>query len=218
MIKLRWILRLLFRTRVLLSLRINIFRKNTHRAPGCYLIPFKRTICEIHKNAQVCLNGRLLLNINKVKGSRAEMLLKLEDKAILTVNGYATFVFGCDVCVFENARLTIGNNSFVNAGTDIRCMNSVTIGDGVGIGRKVTIMDSDCHTVVTENGRNVLSAPVTIGNHVWIGANARILKGVTIGDGALVAAGAVVTKDVPPNTIVAGIPAKVIKEKIEWAE
>ncbi len=214
----RWLLRLLIRTRVLLSLRINIFRKRTFRARGCYLIPFKQSVCEIHKRAQVCLNGRLLLNINKIKGSRAEMLLKLEDKAILTVNGYATFVYGCDVCVFENAHLTIGNNCFVNAGTDIRCVNSVTIGDGVLIGRKVSIMDSDSHTVVTENGRNMLSAPVTIGNHVWIGANAKILKGVAIGDGALVAAGAVVTKDVPPNTIVAGIPAIVIKEKIKWIE
>lgn len=60
------------------------------------------------------------------------------------------------------------------------------------------------------------TAPIQIGNHVWIGARAIILKGVTIGDGVVVAAGAVVTKDVPPNTLVGGVPAKIIKENISW--
>lgn len=60
------------------------------------------------------------------------------------------------------------------------------------------------------------SAPIHIGNHVWIGARATILKGVTIGDGAVVAAGAVVNKDVPPNTLVGGVPARIIKENISW--
>ncbi|MDE7192107.1 MAG: sugar O-acetyltransferase, partial [Clostridia bacterium] len=61
---------------------------------------------------------------------------------------------------------------------------------------------------------NMLPAPVKIGNNVWIGAHATILSGVTIGDNAIIAAGAVVTKDVPQNTVVAGVPAKIIK-KIE---
>ena len=58
--------------------------------------------------------------------------------------------------------------------------------------------------------------PITIGENVWIGCRALILKGVTIGDGAVVAAGAVVTKDVPANCVVAGNPAKIIKENVVW--
>lgn len=66
------------------------------------------------------------------------------------------------------------------------------------------------------NGKNPV-APISIGNHVWIGTNAIILKGVDIGDGAVVAAGAVVTRSVPPRCIVAGNPAKIVKENVEWS-
>jgi acetyltransferase-like isoleucine patch superfamily enzyme len=58
--------------------------------------------------------------------------------------------------------------------------------------------------------------PVRIGNHVWIGARAVVLKGVTVGDGAVIGAGAVVTQNVPPNTMVAGVPARAIRDEIEW--
>ena len=75
------------------------------------------------------------------------------------------------------------------------------------------IRDSDNHTII---GGKEKTAPIKIGNHVWIGARATILKGVKIGDGAVVAAGAVVTRDVPPNTLVGGVPAKIIKENVSW--
>ena len=57
---------------------------------------------------------------------------------------------------------------------------------------------------------------MNIGNHVWIGENSMVLKGVTIGDGVVIAASSVVTRDIPPHSLVAGIPAKVIRENIEW--
>lgn len=61
-----------------------------------------------------------------------------------------------------------------------------------------------------------MSAPIVIGDHVWIGMNVIVLKGVTIGEGAVVSAGSVVTKDVPPHSLVAGVPAKVVKTDVEW--
>jgi acetyltransferase-like isoleucine patch superfamily enzyme len=67
------------------------------------------------------------------------------------------------------------------------------------------------HDLIPENGRKNHYAPIKLGKNVWIGSNATILSGVTIGDWAVVAAGAVVTKDVPPYTIVGGVPAKIIK-------
>ena len=78
-------------------------------------------------------------------------------------------------------------------------------------------MDFDAHLITYADGTtNRVTAPITIGNSVWIGAGATILKGVTIGDNAIIGAGAVVTKDVKANTIVAGNPAKTIKENIHW--
>ena len=76
-------------------------------------------------------------------------------------------------------------------------------------------MDRDYHKLESETE---VYKPVTIGNHVWIGCRCLILKGVTIGDGAVVAAGSVVTRDVPGGALVGGNPAKIIKEKVTWKE
>ena len=73
-------------------------------------------------------------------------------------------------------------------------------------------MDSDAHALNGSRNTN----PVHIGNHVWIGTRVTILNGVTIGDGAVIAAGALVTQDVPAGCLAGGIPAKVIKENVEW--
>jgi len=73
-------------------------------------------------------------------------------------------------------------------------------------------MDTDYHSI----NHQELSRPVIIGDHVWIGCKSTILKGVTIGDGSVIAANSVVTKDVPPKALVGGIPSKIIKKDIEW--
>ena len=88
------------------------------------------------------------------------------------------------------------------------------IGKDATIGRDVVIRSYDGHTIC-ESGYKI-SEPITIGEHVWIGQGATILKGVKIGDGAIVASGAIVTKDVPAHSIVAGIPAKVVRENVKW--
>ena len=87
----------------------------------------------------------------------------------------------------------------------------IEIGDNVLIGQQVVIATIN-HDLTPSIRANMFPAPVKIGNSVWIGAHATILSGVTIGDNAVIAAGAVVTKDVPANAIVGGVPAKIIKQ------
>lgn len=111
-------------------------------------------------------------------------------------------------------NITIGNNVFFNSGCLLQDQGGITIGDGALIGHNV-VMATLNHDLSPEKRQNINHAPIVIGKNVWIGASATILSGVTIGDGAVVAAGAVVTKDVPPNVVVAGVPAKVIKEIIK---
>lgn len=105
-------------------------------------------------------------------------------------------------------------SGYMNMDSKIRCRNRISIGHNVFIAENVYIRDSDAHEII---GRNQPSSkPIRIGNHVWIGSNVTILKGVTIGDGAIIAAGAVVNKDVPAYALVGGVPARIIREHVEW--
>lgn len=103
-----------------------------------------------------------------------------------------------------------GRDVFINSGCHFQDQGGITIGDGSLIGHNVVLATIN-HDLDPKNNRKNHYAPIIIGNHVWIGANATVLAGVTIGDWSVVGAGAVVTRDVPPRCIVGGVPARVIK-------
>ncbi len=107
-------------------------------------------------------------------------------------------------------NITIGCRTFINMGCSFQDWGGITIGDDCLIGHNCTICTVN-HSKDPQKRGNMTCIPVKIGNRVWIGANVTILPGVSIGDGAIIAAGAVVNKNVEPNTIVAGVPAKIIK-------
>lgn len=107
-------------------------------------------------------------------------------------------------------NIHIGKNVFINEGCCFQDHGGIWIGDGSLIGQQVVMATLD-HDLDPAHRQDMFPGPIRIGRNVWIGAHATILRNVTIGDGAVVAAGAVVTKDVPPNTVVAGVPARVIK-------
>lgn len=137
----------------------------------------------------------------------------LAKRAHLEIRGKFSIHTGCSVAVNEGAYLVLGSG-YINHRAFLECYARITIGDGVAIAKGVTIRDSDAHSI---NGNPQISAPIVIGNHVWIGTDAIILKGVTIGDGSVIAAGAVVTRDVPPKTLVAGVPARILKTDVSWS-
>lgn len=113
-------------------------------------------------------------------------------------------------------NITVGKNVFFNSGCRVQDQGGITIEDGALIGHNVVLATLN-HDQDPAHRHDLLPAPIHIGKNVWIGANATLLPGVTIGDGAIVAAGAVVTRDVPANTVVGGVPAKIIKEIVENA-
>lgn len=108
-------------------------------------------------------------------------------------------------------NISFGKNVFINAGCHFQDQGGITIGDGVLIGHNVVLATAN-HALAPSKSRKLNYAPIVIGDNVWIGSNAVILQGVTIGQWAVVAAGAVVTKDVEPYTVVGGIPAKFIRK------
>ena len=107
-------------------------------------------------------------------------------------------------------NIHIGKNVFINAGCKFQDQGGIFIEDGALIGHNVVLATLN-HVASPKDRGSMIPAPIRIGKNVWIGANATILPGVTIGDGAIVAAGAVVNRDVPENTVVGGVPAKVIR-------
>lgn len=131
----------------------------------------------------------------------------------MQLNGHFRLYNGGKIGVQNGAKLTLGKGGYASPGAWISCACAISIGDDVAIADHVIIRDWDGHAIV---GGRPDKLPITIGNHVWIGMRAIILKGVTIGDGAVIGAGSVVTKDVPPNTVVAGNPAKIVKSSAVW--
>ena len=107
-------------------------------------------------------------------------------------------------------NISVGEGVFINACCHFQDHGGVTLGDGCQIGHNVVFATLN-HELLPERRGVIRPAPIVLGKKVWVGSNATILQGVTIGDNAVVAAGAVVTKDVPANTIVGGVPARVIK-------
>jgi acetyltransferase-like isoleucine patch superfamily enzyme len=123
--------------------------------------------------------------------------------------------------VYDEPILSIGDNTSLHYGIIISVAKEIRIGSNCLFAVNCLIMDSDDHPVDPKKRASGSAVekesvkPVIIGNNVWVGAFSAILKGVKIGDNAVVATHSVVTKDVPPNTMVAGAPARVVKENIE---
>jgi galactoside O-acetyltransferase len=155
----------------------------------------------------------------------------LENKVYIVLGEETIF----EATVFINqssAKITVGNNTYIGSST-IVSIGSIAIGTNVLISWGCTIMDNDAHSLISDERKNdvsewkkgldegnvgkykdwshVKSAPIVIKDNAWIGFNSIILKGVTVGEGAVVAAGSVVTHDVPDFAVVGGNPAKIIK-------
>ncbi|MEP5763982.1 MAG: acyltransferase [Halieaceae bacterium] len=112
----------------------------------------------------------------------------------------------------ETGRIEIGDYVLISPGTRISASDEIRIGDSVMMANSVYITDSDWHGIYDRTVRDAAVRPVHIGNNVWLGDHCTVLKGVTVGENSVVAANAVVTRDVPANVVVAGNPAKIVKE------
>lgn len=150
------------------------------------------------------------------------------NKSNITI-GSDCWIYG-KIAVQSNGKVTLGKHAQIGENSYILCVNLVEIGAYTAIAPNVTICDNNNHPVnpqlrktmrITPPGHDLkmwkhsLNAPILIGENCWIGANVRICKGVTIGDNSIVAANAVVTKDIPKNCIAAGNPARIVKENID---
>jgi acetyltransferase-like isoleucine patch superfamily enzyme/coenzyme F420-reducing hydrogenase beta subunit len=199
-------------------LLINILRKNTRSKArkGLLIFPGRYVVIYIHKQAQIAIKGTMLIGYRRIRSSRMETRFAIEGNGALKIEkGSIVIYYGTEIHIFNGGMLTFAGNATINQRVQIICMDNITIGNDVIIARDVVIRDNDGGHEILATGYKK-TAPVTIGNHVWIGQGAMIMKGVTIGDGAVIGAGAWVAKDVKPNTLVLGDPARAVQKDIKW--
>ena len=170
---------------------------------------------DLHKGAKIKINNGILnIGVKKNRKSKAETRLFMDTNARLNIKGSRSFMYNSDIQVFKDAELSFGSGN-CNSGLQIVCAEKISIGKETYIGRDVWIRDNNGgHTIVQAGYTN--SAPVIIGDFCWIGSNVVIMKGVTIGEGSVIAANSVVTSNIPPHSLASGNPAQVISENITW--
>jgi maltose O-acetyltransferase len=117
----------------------------------------------------------------------------------------------CELTTHASGCIEIADRVFVNYGTSISAHSLVRIGDRCQIGQYAILLDCDYHNPQQDGGHGS-SAPIVLEERVWLAARTTVLHGVTIGRGSIIAAGAVVTKDVPPGVIAGGVPARILRE------
>ena len=122
---------------------------------------------------------------------------------------FSSFRLRQHITVTEHAELVIGDYSFLNDGVNICSTQSVRIGHHTKLGDMTYVFDTDFHEISPE--KPIKQLPVSIGDNVWIGANSMIMPGSVIGDHSVIAAGSIVTGEIPPRSLAAGTPARVIK-------
>ena len=200
-------------------------RKNTECSwkSGNVIYTMPSAVFNIHPTAKIIIKAPFLYGNNPVKGMRMPTCLRMEANTTLELHdgpltrygkGAYNLRYGAYIEVVNGGKLSIGQGA-ANVGLTIMCAKEVTIGNGVRIGRNVSIRDwNGPHVIINDHYRN--HAPVHIEDHVWLCTGCTIMPGVTVGEGSVVAANATVTKDVPPHSLVGGSPAKVLKENIEW--
>ena len=196
------------------SLKITVLLRSVFQQKYKKMLVFRNSSLDIHKNSSIEIGNRFFFNRRYASNDPFSSHLIMKENSRLIVKDKFSLFSGAKVSIHENATLELGSG-YINHTANIGCYAHIKIGHDVAIAENVVIRDSDNHDFISDK-EHIRTAPISIGNKVWIGMNCIILKGVTIGDNSVIAAGSVVTKDVPANVLVAGVPAKIIKTNISW--
>jgi UDP-3-O-[3-hydroxymyristoyl] glucosamine N-acyltransferase len=187
------------------------------RSRSKYFLPVKcgkNLSIEFDTNSVILFHeqqSRLYLNKSWTKKTPFSSHLTMGKNSRMEVNGIFSFYYNSNIGIYPEATFSLGSG-FVNYNALITVYRYVKIGYNVIIGPNCVIRDTDDHTIDAKQSFE----SIDIKDNVWIGTNVTILKGVTIGEGAIIAAFSLVNKSVPPFSLAGGIPAKIIRENVKW--
>lgn len=182
---------------------------------GDYLLVGRHAATDVAKSATLDVHGTFWFGARRIKGSKLESRLLVEDGATLATEGPVKLFYGADVEVFRGAKLVLKGGIAANTGFTVVCGDSIEIGKDVQIGRGVTIRDNHGGHYLNRAGFKD-TRPVVIGDKVWLCEGCTVMPGVKVGEGAIVGAHAFVTTNVPAHAMVSGNPAVVVDEDVLW--
>ena len=190
---------------------LNYFCKKVIRMDGSKIIPYKGAIVDLGSNTKIILaRGDIEVGCDRLKKSKEETKIRLRSKG------------GCKIsynCTVEILRKGILSSEYftMNSGSTMIIDHKIKIGKDVMFARNVIVYDSDFHRLIKENKKQIKSKEVIIGDHVWVGVNSVILKGVELKDGCVIAANTTVSKNVS-NKILAGNRQEMValNKNIAW--
>jgi len=179
----------------------DIFERLLH---GETILPNDPQMSRLREEAYAVKEMLVQMNVSSNPEEITQLLSRILNKELQNVAVFTPIYINC------GKSISIGKNVFINFDCTFLTLGGITIEDDVLIGPKVSLITEN-HPINPQERKGLIAKPIHIKRNAWIGANVTILPGVTIGENAIVAAGAVVSKDVPDNVIVGGIPAKIIK-------
>ena len=196
----------------LMKIRINGFL-NVLAGRPC-LTPVGNVLWQAEKGSSLVVDGNSEFGTSLFRGSKLESRALLTPGAKLILHG-CRFGYGCNIQLFNGGRMEVGKNFYCNIGATFICSGSIKIGNGVICGRNVTIREYHGDHFINSPDYKC-SEPIEIGDHVWLCEHSTIMPGVKVGSGSVVAAHSLVTHDVPPNSLVMGLPARVVRSNVQW--
>ena len=178
------------------------------------LTPVGDVLWQAERGSSLVVTGPSLFGTSVFRGSRLESRALLTPGSQLILHG-CRFSYGCNIQLFNGGKMEVGKGFFCNIGATFICSGSIKIGNGVICGRNVTIREYHGDHFINSPGYKC-SKPIEIGDHVWLCEHSTIMPGVKVGSGSVVAAHSLVTHDVPPNCLVMGSPARVVRTGVQW--
>jgi acetyltransferase-like isoleucine patch superfamily enzyme len=174
---------------------------------------------KINRGAKITLGSRLTLGNGDPESpivSRLPINIFLGSETVIVIGKSVSIGPGVNIIVKKGASFSVGDHTYFTSDSHMEVVHNVTIGSNCAISWGVTIIDDNHHQVLPEKKGSVKEKEVKIGDHVWIGCHVTILKGTVLGNNCIVAAGSIVKGKFPDNVLIAGNPAKIVKQEINW--